>query len=157
MKLKYYLITILFLTTVLFSCNEDEWLREKPLDFYSPENSYITADQFDAATIRLYGLRRDQLFTVGLFCIHYYFYTTDLSYFSNAPSDPSMFIGNSLVPEYRMVDQHWQEYYRIIFDANVILSRIENENVEIKSEVLRNRIKAEARFFRALMYRNLGI
>jgi len=157
MKPKYYLITILILATVLFSCKEDKWLEEKVLDFYSPEDSYITADQFEAAVTRLYGLKRDQIYTSGDDGVHYYFYTTDISYHTRSATEPVNNFGDALIPEYFMATRFWTDYYRIIFDANVILYRIENEKVEIESENLRNRIKAEARFFRALMYRNLGI
>jgi len=157
MKTKYDLIAILFLATLLFSCNEKEWLEEKALDFYSPEDSYVTADQFEAAVTRLYGLRRDQIYSGGDDKVHFYFYTTDISFYTQSATSPVNNLGNTLVPEYYMATRHWKEYYRIIFDANVIISRIQNEKVEIESEKLHNRIKAEALFFRALMYRNLGI
>ncbi|MGV8096187.1 MAG: hypothetical protein AB2L24_30405 [Mangrovibacterium sp.] len=35
----------LLLPLVFDSCNEDKFLNEVPLDFYSPENSYVTLEK----------------------------------------------------------------------------------------------------------------
>ena len=36
------------------ACNESSWLKETPYDFYTPENSYTTTDQFQNALNYLY-------------------------------------------------------------------------------------------------------
>ena len=46
---------ILLLTLSFNSCNEKEFLDEVPLDFYSPENSYVTFNDFESAVMNLYG------------------------------------------------------------------------------------------------------
>lgn len=157
MKLKYYLTTLVFVTGILFSCNEDNWLEETPLDFYSPENSYITADQFESAVNRLYGLTRAYLIETNHQGYFINMYVSDIAYDAISPTHQLNMLSDNIIPEGQYPRDFWNRFYRIIFDANVVLSRIDNENVEIESEALRNRLKAEARFFRGLMYRNLGI
>ena len=43
----YRLILMLIGSLGFFACNDDEFLEETPLDFYSPENSYVTPENFD--------------------------------------------------------------------------------------------------------------
>lgn len=157
MKLRYFFAAILFLTSISFSCNEDKWLEETPLDFYSPENSYITADQFESAINRLYGLTRGYIIESQHNGHYIYMYTTDIAYDCISSTHQLNMLSDNIIPEGGHVRNFWNRYYRVIFDANVVLTRIENEKVEIEADDLRNRLKAEARFFRALMYRNLGI
>jgi starch-binding outer membrane protein, SusD/RagB family len=157
MKLKYYLTTILFVTSILFSCNEEKWLEETPIDFYSPENSYITADDYEAAVTRLYGLTREWIMESQAAELHIItLYTTDIAYDAIATTHELNKLSDNIVPEGEHVQIFWNRYYRIIFDANVVLTRIENEQVEIESESLRNRFKAEASFFRAFIYQKLA-
>ena len=55
-KINILLIAFAFLVNVISfsSCNEDKLLTEIPLDFYSPENSYITNNQLQMAVNNLY-------------------------------------------------------------------------------------------------------
>ena len=46
---------ILTLGMLLTSCDESSWLKEEPLDFYSPDNSYQTSAQFRQAENNLYN------------------------------------------------------------------------------------------------------
>ena len=45
--LKYGLLVVLLNFSI--SCNEEEFLNEVPLDFFSPENSYVTKKDFESA------------------------------------------------------------------------------------------------------------
>ncbi|MEX2567579.1 MAG: RagB/SusD family nutrient uptake outer membrane protein [Cyclobacteriaceae bacterium] len=157
MKTLKYITTIIVVTTIFFfSCDEDQWLNETPLDFYSPENSYQTPAQFNSAVARLYGITNQYMMwgnthTTKLLYDH----TSDLAYDAIATTHELNSYVDALTPQHRWIENVWDRYYDVIFNANVILSRI--DDVEFASEDQRERLKAEAMFFRAYMYRNLGI
>ncbi len=148
---------VLFITIILLgsiSCDENKWLEEVPLDFYSTNNSYVTLEQFNSAVATLYhnhrtffianadvdmiqpvmGTQADNL---------YMFYPI-----SRADCE-------SIIPESGLVLYYWQNNYRMIFDANVIINRL--QNASFTNEIKQNTLLAEARFFRALAYHDLGI
>jgi len=145
---------IIILSIFNYSCDEDEFLKEVPLGFYSPENSYITYDNFISAVNNFYYLFRQEFYTsrdvfnspratiVG----------TDISGSGNEPAD----LPNLLTPTSDFVYlAFWKPSYQIIYDANVILGRSESEDVELTT-LQKTEIQAEARFFRGYMYKMLG-
>jgi hypothetical protein len=143
---------------IFFSCDENELLKEKPLDFYSPENSFVTYEDFNAATSHLYASYRDLFKTNGdgtFSAPRLLWVGTDLaatlSGFGDVPNFASNFVPtNNFI--YRAV---WQPCYKIIYDANVIIGRVEGEQSQLTNEQ-KTLIKAEALFFRAYMYRMLA-
>lgn len=148
---KFIILILIFLV----SCNEIEFLSEKPLDFYSPNNSYITSKDFRAALDGIYSYYRSA------------FYSTSLDGFS---SPRLKWVGTDLIghdqraynlqdlltPSNDFVrDVYWVPCYRIIYDTNVIIGRSEFEGVELTPDE-KIRIQAEARFFRGYMYEILA-
>jgi len=152
-----YITTILLVTIVLFSCKEDDWLKEEPFDFYAPENSYTTPKQFNSAVARLYELVNEYIMWSAHQGNYIYHYTSDIAYDAIDPTHDLNSYIDKIMPEASPITNFWQRYYRIVFDANVIIQRIDGENTEFTSETERNVLKAEAMFFRAYSYRNLGI
>lgn len=154
MKIKYiYILSILL--TLSSSCSE-QWLEEKPLDFYSPTNSFSNPADFNSAIARLYE-NVANIYQVNSSVARAMFYPTDVAYDAidishdlNAYSDKL----NSVTGE---VQNLWSSMYEIVFNANVIIGRIDDENVIFSSIQQRNAYKAEAMFFRAFAYRVLGI
>lgn len=155
MKKTIYLIAILAIFS--FSCNEDKWLDEVAFDFYSPENSFTTSEQFNSAVARLYASVNWHIFYTGFGGSDVYHYTADIAHYSITTTHELSSYVNNLTPESAFTINFWKTYYRIIYDANVIIQRIDGEKTEFKSENERNILKAEAMFFRAYAYRNLGI
>ena len=154
MKIIKILFGISFLIFIS-SCNENEILKEEPIDFYSTENSYVTESDFDLAINRLYDQVRNFSAIKRSGCI--YTWTTDEVFRSNKNPDESWNSpNNTLVPSQRRVKEYWSLLYEIIYNANVILNRIDSENSEIKSDDARNLLKSEAKFFRAWAYRGLA-
>lgn len=143
----------------LFSCNENDILNEVPLDFYSPENSYVTAENFQSALNNLYyrtvymywGMNDDNKYAS--------FYATDFAY--NGTNYSPTTLGklndytNVMVPTFAAPSGWWNELYGMINDANTILNRIELD-VSTVSEETKKTIKGEAHFFRAFAYRILA-
>lgn len=151
----YFKKNILVLSIILLSsCNEKEFLKEVPLSFYSPENSYVTFENFESAINNIYYVFRLNFYTtrdqgrppratiIG----------TDLVDFDeNATNLPDI-----LVPTSDFVyTAWWKPSYQIIYDANVIIGRSESEIAKLTEEQ-KIKIQAEARFFRGYMYKILG-
>lgn len=148
------IIYILF-ASAFISCNESKFLNEVPLDFYSPENSYVTHDDFKAAIYSLHASLRNDLWgqasqssfpRIG-------WYGTDLVeslYDTDKSHDYSVIWGpNGLTLGI------WTLCYRLVYDANVIIGRSESDYSQLTPEQ-RISIQAEARFFRAYAYNILA-
>lgn len=135
---------------LIIACNEEQWLEEVPLSFYSPENSYVEPEHFNSAVVRLYSRYRDDNWNntgerqIGNMGDNMYAIGTRVSLHHN-----------EMVPETGFTLTMWQNAYARIFDANTILGRI--DNAEFGDETERNVRKAEASFFRANAYKELLI
>ncbi len=155
----YKYLLIIFFAISLFSCNEDKILEEVPLNFYSPENSYTTPKQIDAAIIELYNQAR---------YLYYSSWNDDVNRWSSAlqagtdfgrdARAPGQFgIGNYpayLFPSSNLTLGWWVNTYKLISMSNVILNRI--TGITYPTEGEKNTAIAEARFFRGFSYRILA-
>lgn len=150
MKLFKYIL-LAGLSFNLFSCDESI-LDETPLDFLSPENSYVTPEHIEASIVQLYAQIRscnDGKYWTTSF-LHF---GTDVAYY---PRSTETHFGNyniSLLPTSSICSTFWNNYYKMIYNANVILTRI--ENIPYSDDKLKLRHMAEARFFRGYAYRCL--
>ncbi len=156
MKRYKYIISV-FLFVFLFSCDEREILKEEPIDFLATENSYVTASDFKQAVTRLHQVARSIVEVAGDFTRWLIFIGTgDVGYVPNrlynqGENSPV----NSLFPTASWVEYYWTKLYRQIFDANVIISRIDDEGTTLTDDQ-RTLYKAEAMFFRGWAYRYLA-
>lgn len=146
------ILTIAFFLFLMIGCNEDI-LVETPLDFYSPENSFTKPADFESALFINYSRIRAMLNgwepTMYLHC------GTDLAWSARNPSFD--YFGDykaQMTPSSAVVATFWNTYYRMIFDNNVILNRI--ENIKYPTEEAKNAHIAEARFFRGFAYKQLA-
>ena len=148
------LIYIFSLFMIITSCNEDQWLEEEAFSFYTPDNSFTTPEQLDIAVVQLYRNVSNMLYGSGANGDAFTFqYTTDVGYDAIAPNHELNSWGDQIRPEKRQIGRFWNDFYQQIYDANVILNRI--DNIEFMSEDQRNIKKGEAKFFRAFAYRGL--
>lgn len=157
-----YIIGALLLTIVIVSCNEDKWLDEEPLDLRTAKNSYQTLGDFDAAVINMYSQFRDNFRRNTGYMVQdpFGFNYTDMGFRAgHSIADASSKGWNNFramcIPESKDIRDPWEDYYKLIYTANVIINRI--EDVEFNDESERNNIIAQARFFRAWAYSRLGI
>ncbi|WP_198439812.1 RagB/SusD family nutrient uptake outer membrane protein [Pareuzebyella sediminis] len=149
-NLKYILVLLL----ITISCNEDELLEEQAFSFYTPDNSYTTPEQIDIAVVQLYENVSQMLYGSGANGDAFTFqYTTDVGYDAIAPNHELNSWGDQIRPEKRQISRFWNDFYQQIYDANVILNRI--NTIEYSSEEERNIKIGEAKFFRAFAYRGL--
>lgn len=157
MKRLKFITTVLLFTFVFFSCDEDKWLEEVAYDFYSTDNAYVTYEQFNSAVANLYYSTDKYTVRGGAAGMYIFHYTSDIAYDAITATHALNSYSAKIVPNNSNVRIFWQRFYDVIYDANVILSRIDGEDTEFESEEQRTILKAEARFFRGYMYRTLGI
>lgn len=134
-------------------CKEDEFLDEVPLDFYSPENSFITEGNFNAALTDLYARVRAIQSVDGGANLYSEVLGTDIAY--NARLDQAR-LGNytvSLTPQGDIPRQHWIRWYKIISNANTIIGRLGTSTL---TETQKKVIGGEAKLFRAYAYAKLA-
>jgi hypothetical protein len=139
---------------IVSSCNEQKILEEIPLDFYSPENSYVTPEDIESAITHLYAGMRTTLYDgdhTGVNLMD----GTDFGR-SARPDDMGGAIGDFALinSTYNYASFYWTNLYKIIRDANTILNQI--DNVEYKTEADKTAAVGEALFFRAFAYRTLA-
>ena len=150
---KYCLILITLLL-VQTACNEEKFLEEEPLDFFSPSNAFVTFENYQSAVFDLYAQLRDLRFNADDNA-RAQLYGTDIMFDARASNANNRFGDYSITlnPTGDMPEWHWDRLYKIATSANTILDRLP-DNEELTGEQ-KSLIKAEARFFRARAYRYL--
>jgi len=152
------LFVVLCLSFSFFSCNEKEFLKTEPVEFYSPANSYITSVNYEAAIMNLYARVRDEFYSSDSqrdfpsAAIQ----ATDVCYqHKNFGFNTDM--ATILLPtnESLVYEALWGPAYRIIYDANVIIGRAASDDNELTAEE-KIAFAAEAKFFRGYMYKMLA-
>lgn len=151
MKIYRYLV-IMGLVFTLNACSEDI-LEEVPLDFLSPENSFTKPADIEAALFNNYNRIRN--FYDGKYRNTSYLHVgTDLGMGCRDPQIDNF--GDytiNLLPISGIVGRYWSQLYSIVFDANVVLGRV--EGIEYDDPGEKQLHIAEARFFRGYAYRCL--
>ncbi|WP_339713018.1 RagB/SusD family nutrient uptake outer membrane protein [uncultured Kriegella sp.] len=135
------------------SCNEDKFLEEEALDFYAPENSYVTSEDFDAALLTLYSDYRDYMYAQRTPRTYWDISDITLSYYY---AQGTRQVNTRLTPSStEEVLSLWEAFYKLIYDANVIIGRSE-DNASQLTEGEKTKVQAEAMFFRGLAYKTLA-
>ncbi len=110
---------------------EKSFLDEEPLSIYTPDNSLETAGQFQQAINNVYnGVRNVYMGNMNVSsALDTYFglyYATDFA-FNATDYDPAAKLNAykaTMVPSYFIPQNIWTVYYKIITNANVIISRV---------------------------------
>lgn len=147
------IILLVILATMGFSCGEN-YLKEVPLDQFSPENLLTNESGYDAAVIALYeGARQEH--TIASNNFEYMTVATDLTQWgrndSRGNKDYSLLNSNL---DATIVYWDWA-YKQMIVRANMVLENIDNQKLVIAEEA-RGNIKGQALFFRAYTYNFLA-
>lgn len=153
---KIFIYSIALLLGVV-SCNEKEFLEEKPLDFYTPGNSLETKADFESSINYLHNRIRYIMFGgINLDAYFALFYATDFAVNATDYNPPVKLndYKNTMVPTFFVPREIWTVNYAIITNANVTISRA-NSSQKLSEEEKKS-IKANALFFRALSYRMLA-
>lgn len=149
MKKILALISCIVFLSVSFSCKDV--LEEKPLDFYSPENSFVSYEDYQRGLTDLYAKVR----TICYAGTEYKPYLTATDIAQDGRYQLTARFGghtNYLVPTNSDVLLHWRSWYKIVSNANTIITRVSNSSLTDEEKIL---VAAEAKFFRAFAYRFL--
>jgi starch-binding outer membrane protein, SusD/RagB family len=133
-------------------CQEEEFLKEVPLDFYSPENSFINAGNFEAALTDLYARVRAIQSVDGGAAIYSEVLGTDVAVSGRLTPDRMGSYAVGLTPQGDIPKQHWLRWYKIIGNANTIISRAAKSSL---TDAQKAQFSGEAKLFRAFAYNNL--
>lgn len=147
---KGMLYILILLLTAEVSCKKN-FLEEKPLDFLSSSNAFQTAADFDASVNNLYRLLRLELYTRNENDPWDYSYRTDMCL--NVPSGYPPNLTGEYNPVNAFTNKHWNEWYKMVAEANTIISRLPKSQLSDDDKKL---FEARARFFRAFAYRSLA-
>lgn len=142
----------------LLSCEGDSLLEEKPLDFYTPDNSLETVSQFQSSLNFLYNKVRDLNYglTIDLDAFFALRYATDFA-LNVTDYDPPAKLNdykNTMTPTFSVPNNIWRSLYVIVTNANVVIGR--SELSASLSETEKKDIQAQAYFFRAYAYNMLA-
>lgn len=153
-------IYIALLCTLFFgvsSCESDSnFLRESPSSFYTIDNAFNTSKQIQSAVTSLYAHVRSVVFTNENSVVLLRGNGTDVF------DVPSFRISNSLTdytkltPENGLIYNNYFHWYQLISKANLVLYGANLQNITWDKEEERKYALAQAKFFRAYAYRNLG-
>ncbi len=130
------------------SCSKS-FLDEKPGSFYSTSNAFKNAADFTASSNNLYRLVREYFYVNSDWQpFHMYLYRTDVvtEITVTTPNLPGEISPNGIVQQY------WGQFYKIIAEANTIIGRIPDSEL---NDSQKRQFEAIARFFRAFGYRCL--
>ncbi|GAB1452176.1 RagB/SusD family nutrient uptake outer membrane protein [Draconibacterium sp.] len=156
-------VAIFLVSNVFYSCNDD-YLKEIPQGFLSPENTFTTKEGFESGINDLYRVSRNIGVTSeslpGMVSTEsdksmtaLYGAGTDLCWYWNKVD---FFSDYTNINSFNVTPQnYWIIFYTLIKGANVIITRSDAEEMQWDNENDKLEIQAKARFFRALAYRYL--
>lgn len=154
-EIKNILYIVLF-SSLLISCNDEEFLNLIPKHSSTVENYYIDTPGFEAALNAVYSRARD-VYTSGH--INYTLWHTGTDYAMNG-ENPTLHMKsqgtyldfNTQMGSYLFI---WTWGYDVISMSSYIIDNAVNENVKWNNPSDKNRIIAEAKFLRAWAYKYL--
>ena len=154
-------VTFALASMMLFSCNDSDFLKENPTTFYTIDNVFSSQDQVNQVITTCYLRMRH------MFCPYNNWGELDQwSYRMGNGTD--MFDVAGIRYSYRFNDYSilssqssvyktvYSNYYYLISSANSAIYAGEKNEITWDSEATRKWNLAQARFFRAFAYRNLG-
>jgi hypothetical protein len=158
MKIIYKLIFTVIGSLLFTSCNDD-YLQETPMSFLAPENTFVNTKGFETALTGLYiQVQQEWGWSGGNGLTYMHFYVgTDICISGNATPFYTVFesYGDDIHPTNGQLTGHWNFYYGNLGNINLIIEAAEDSNVKWDLPEDKNRVIAEAKFFRAYWYRAL--
>ena len=153
-------VGVLALSSMLFSCNDNAFLGENPETFYTIENIFTTSSQVEQVVTSCYAHVR------LIYCPHENWdldwYAYRLGNGTDMYDVATIRLGNRF-NDYSILNSQtkgffcaYSAFYQLLNIANTAIAATDLENIVWASESEKARIVAEARFFRAFAYRNLG-
>ena len=156
---KIYAIGIITSLSLLTTACNDSWLEPKPLSFYTPENTYVDADGMYSAIVACERNMRHE-YAAEYAPILTEIFTSDVAVHGKTDESGSLVdFDNYMLPTQvksnakNKLGWYWDEGFKGIKYANIVLSRIDNG--KYKDEAERNAVLGAAYFQRAYRYYKL--
>lgn len=159
MKSKFFLVLVA--ASFFTGCNDADFLKENPETFYTPDNIFTSSEQVKQILTTCYQRVRN------IYCP--YDNGSELDVWSyRMGNGTDIFDVPSIRPDYRFNDYSinnsessvyygtYSTFYYMITSANTALEVMSRPNISWDSEEEKKYAEAQARFFRAFAYRNLG-
>ena len=156
---KYIILIFAFVSLMSFSgCNDDEFLKEHPKYFYTPDNIFSTASQVDQVLVSCYSHIRQ------MYCIEIKYYTLNWSGSNGTDMfDIPVFRRGDTFNDYSTInpdistfDTSFKQWFYLVSKANLALRSAQLDGIYWGSDKERAYAIAQAKFFRAWAYLNLG-
>ncbi|MCD7938305.1 MAG: RagB/SusD family nutrient uptake outer membrane protein [Tannerellaceae bacterium] len=155
LKNSIWFLLVLFIT----GCDDAAFLRENPETFYTVDKVFSTSEQVDQAVIACYSHVRN------MFCVNEET-AAMLAFGANNGTDmfdvPTIRREDTfndygiLSPDAVAFYDNFSHWYQLISKANLALYGADLSHIMWASEETKAYVVAQARFFRAFAYRNLG-
>jgi len=145
-------IAVYSLLALCASCKKD-FLNEDPVGFLSTANGLVTYNDFNQAANDMYRVTRSEFYTVDQDHPFDYLYSTDLVFDGQAATRRHTNLISAFAPSGDIPLFHWKALYKLVSEANVIITRAPSANITDDQKTL---LIAKAKFFRAFGYRSLA-
>ena len=153
-KFLYKLIGVISVF-VLVSCDSDnEFLKENPETFYTVDNAFSSADQVDAVLMSGYAKVRNMMINDNSLILKGN--GTDILDVPTFRSSNSFADYSKVNADNSSINTFYTNFYQLVSIANLALYAAELPTISWNSESDKNYAIAQAKFFRAFAYRNLG-
>lgn len=150
---------ILILLAGIFSCERDEdFLKENPETFYTVDNIFSTSAQVDQVLVSIYSHLRDLWAnpSESRWIFDFRGKGTDMYDVAVIRRSNTFSDYGTINPNHDTFYQVYTTWYYVIARANLALYAAELPQISWASETEKAYVVAQARFFRAFAYRNLG-
>lgn len=153
MKTLSQILIVCFLTVATTACKQS-FIELAPISNANADNFYKTKSDFDLALVGAYN----SLYTIYApeaaisYCGEQMSDNAIVYNISGIESDKWAFKDYALRSPNTMVYQFWQEYYKSLFNINIVLSKIDAAGLDA---AYTNSVKAELLFLRGLYYFNM--
>ena len=156
---KKCLLIAVILLFIFTSCS-NSILDERPLDFLSPDNAYLTEQGILQGITAIHDRVRSAYYSFGEFGVmHWATHGSDLGYNGEIPNGGEDYLNSykDMTPVWRNVVDTWNSGFEIIQWANVLIDKVQKADSSIfkGGETGKNKYLAEGKFFRAFAYRYL--
>lgn len=143
---KRAIYSIVLLTMLMMGAGCEKFLDKTPLDFISPENSFNTEADLNAALTGVYDiLGKEEMYGSNIPLIHS---MADDGFYSRSGTISGTQVYNFDASE-TSVNDMWKYLYMGVERANLLLANMDKVSMD---ETAKNAIKGEAKFLRAYYY-----
>lgn len=158
-RLTKYLATLALVLLISQSCNKD-WLKPKPLSFFSPENTLVDEKGFNAGLAAIARQVRDEFYGDGHPIITENIFSESAVEGTTDKFGPAVNMNLLITPDanlnsadFNRIGWYWERWYIVIRLANTITTRI--GDVKGITDAAKNVIIGKANFYRSYAYYRL--